>query len=195
MNRRHRQILDAIRSIGEVRVIRIALQIAAVMVLLFLVIACTPTKFSLIQKDVTYYGHPERILVINTFPTPGTRKVFEDEIVKVLKDRGIDAVVSYPVISDPLVSDEDVLASQAMGAGADTVLVNRYVNREMDVLEHGVINIKYINTQTDVYDMKSRRVVFSISAETSIKQGRPLIPQIETYIRDMIHKMSQEGLF
>ncbi len=193
MNRQRRKILDVKRSIGEMRVIRISLQFAAFMMLMFLVIACTPTKFSPIWKDVTYHGHPERILVINTFPTPGTRRVFEDEIVKALKDRGIEAVVSYPSMSDPLVSDKDVLAQQAKRAGADTVLVNRYVSRAMDDLTPGAI--KHINTQTDVYDMKSNRVVFSVSAETSIKQGRPFVPQMETYIRDMINKMSQEGLF
>jgi hypothetical protein len=174
------------------RVIRISLQFAAFM-MLFLVIACTSTKFSAISKDVTYHGHPERILVINTFPTPGTRRVFEDELVKALKDRGIDAVVSYPVMPDPLVSDKDVLASQAKRAGADTVLVNRYVGRAMDDLTPGTI--KHINTQTEIYDMKSNRLVFSASAETWIKQRRPFVPQIETYSRDMINKLSQERLF
>ncbi len=159
----------------------------------FFILACTSTKFSTISKDVTYHGHPERILVVNTFPTPGTRKVFEDEFVKVLKDRGIDAVVSYPVMPDPLVLDKDVLESQAIRAGADAVLVNRYVGRAMDDLTPG--NIKYINTKTEVYDMKSNRLVFSASAETWIKQRRPFVPQIETYISDMINKLSQERLF
>jgi hypothetical protein len=180
------------RSIREMRAIRIILQFAAFM-MLFLVIACTSTKFSAISKDMTYHGHPERILVINTFPTPGTRRVFEDELVKALKDRGIDAVVSYPVMPDPLVSDKDVLASQAKRAGADTVLVNRYVGRAMDDLTPGTI--KHINTQTEIYDMKSNRLVFSASAETWIKQRRPFVPQIETYSRDMINKLSQERLF
>ncbi len=173
------------------RVIRMSLQFAAFM-MLFLVTACTSTKFSAISKDVTYHGRTERILVINTFPTPGTRRVFEDELVKALKDHGIDAVVSYPVMPDPLVSDKDVLASQAKEVGADTVLINRYVGRAMDDLTHGAI--KYINTQTDVYDMKSNRLIFSASAETWIKQRRPFVPQIETYIRDLINKLSQEGL-
>jgi len=134
------------------RVLRIRLQFAA-FALLFLIIACTSTKFSGILKDVTYHGHPERILVINTFPTPGTRMVFEDELVKVLKEHGIDAVASYSVMPKPPVSDKDVLASQAKEVGADTVLTNRYLGRTMDDLEPGKTDS--INTQTDVYDMKS----------------------------------------
>jgi hypothetical protein len=94
---------------------------------------------------------------------------------------------------DPLVSDKDVLASQAKRAGADTVLVNRHVGRAMDDFTPGTI--KYINTQTEVYDIKSNRLVFSVSAQTWIKQRKPFVPQIETYIRDMLNKLSQEGLF
>jgi len=177
------------------RVIRIYMQFAALM-MLFPVIACTSTKFSIMYKDETYRGHPERFLVINTFPTPGTRRVFEDELVEALKNRRIDAVVSYWIMPDLPVFDKDVLASLAKEAGADTVLINRYVNRgmeEVDVRE-GIYKT-YIYTQTDVYDMKSNKLVFSASAETLIKNGQPYVPQIETYIRNMINKLSQEGLF
>ncbi len=177
------------------RVIEKSLQFVTFM-MLFLVIACTSTKFSAISKDVTYHGHPEKILVINTFPTPGTRIVFEDEIVKALKDRGIDAVVSYPVMPDPLVSDE-VFVSQAKEAGADTVLIIGFVGQsiENNTPEPWDINKLYINTKTYVYDIKSNRVVFRISAETHVKEGRPRVPQIEAYIMDILNKLSQEGLF
>ena len=174
------------------RVIRIYMQFAALM-MLFLVFACTSTKFSTLYKDVTYRGHPERFLVINTLPT---RRVFEDTLVQALKDRGIDAVASYLVIPDLPVSYEDVLASLAKEAGADTVLINRYVNREMEDVGLGEsVYITYINAQTDVYDMKSNKLVFSASTETRIKSGRPLVPQIETYVRYIINRLSQEGLF
>jgi hypothetical protein len=188
MNCRRRQTLEVERSIREMRVIRISLQFAAFM-MLFLVTACTSTKFSAISKDVTYHGHPERILVINTFPTLGTRRVFEDELVKGLKDH-VDAVVSYPLCLTSRV--ERTFLRHEQRAGADTVLINRYVGRAMDDLTPGTI--KYVNTQTDVYDMKSNRLIFSATAETRIKQRRPFIPQIETYIKDMINKLSQEGL-
>jgi len=204
MNRRRRQILDVERSIGEMRVIRISLQFAAFMMLLSLVIACTSTKFSTMYKDVTYQGHPQRFLVINTFPYSGTRRIFEDELVKALKARGMDAVVSYNVMPDPIVSDKDVLASLAKEAGADTVLINRYVNRVIDEpktyagsegMASEIPTTKYIITQTDVYDMKSDRLVYSASAETRIKDGKPFVPQIETFVRKIINKLSQEGLF
>ncbi len=175
------------------RLLRISLLFGALMTL-FLVIACTstPTKFFIDWKDEAYHRRPGRILVFNTFPAPGTRRVFEDEFVKALKDRGIDAAVSYRVMPDPLVSDNDVLASLAKEAGADTVLINRYVAREMDEYDPGAT--KHIYTQTDIYDMKSNSLIFSVSAETWIKQGKPYVPQLETYIRDVINKLSQEGL-
>jgi len=177
------------------RTIRIYVQFAALM-MLFLVIACTPTKFSTtLYKDTTYSRRPQRFLVINTYSIPETRRILEDTLVMGLKDRGIDAVVSYPVIPDLPVPDEDVVKSLAKEAGADTILIIRYVNRDIDDLGLGTsLYVTYINSQIDVYDMKSNKQVFSASAETRIKNGEPLVPQFETYVRNVINMLSQEGL-
>ena len=75
--------------------------------------ACTSTKFSAVWKDETYEGHPGKILVISTFQNPANRRLFEDDLVKSLKDRGTDAVVSYTVMPDPAVSDKNTIALHA----------------------------------------------------------------------------------
>jgi hypothetical protein len=185
------------RRIGNMRVSRISLQFAAfVMFLLF--IACSSTKFSLAWKDETYQGHPEKILVINAFPNPVNRRLFEDEFVKALKDRGIDAVVSYTVMPNPVVSDENAIAAQAKEVNADTVLINRPLGTRMgESGGHGNIYYEdlYINTQTDVYDMKSNRLVLSTSAETWIRQGSPYSSRIHSYVKDLVNKLSRQGLF
>jgi len=179
------------------RVSRISLQFA-VFVMLLLFNACATTKFSVIWKDDTYKGHPEKVMVINAFTNPMNRRLFEDEFVKALKDRRIDAVVSYTVMPNPVVSDQDAIAAQAKEVGADTVLINRATGTRMDESGgHGNITYQdlYIITQTDVYDMKSNRLILSASAETWIRQGEPYSSRIHSYVMDLVNKLSQQGLF
>jgi hypothetical protein len=166
--------------------------------MLFLFLACASTKFPIIWKDETYLGHPKKILVINSFPNPVNRRLFEDELVKTLKDRGIDAVASYPVMPNPLVSNETAIAAQAKKAGADSVLINRPLGtRTAESGGHGNVYYEdlFISTQTDVYDMKSNRLILSVSAETWIRQDTPYSSRIHSYIKDLVDMLSQEGLF
>jgi hypothetical protein len=158
---------------GKMRVSKISSQFS-VFVMLLLLIACSSTKFSAIWKDETYHGRPEKILVINTFPNPENRRLFEDELVKALKDHGVNAVVSYTVMPNPVVSNKSTIAVQAKEVSADTVLINKALGTKMSESGgHGNIYYEdlYINTQTDVFDMKSNRLVLSVSAETWIRQG------------------------
>ena len=185
------------------RVIRISLQCTA-FVMLFHITACTKptTNFSSIWKDETYQVQTEKILVINAFRDPGYRRQFEDGFVTALKDRRIDAVVSYrvmPDISTPVLVDKDAIAVHAKAVGADIVFINRPLGREQKdvwVSSDGTDQYKlYLHTQTDVYDIKSNRLVFSVSAETRIQESELFADQIQSYIKDLVHKMSQAGLF
>ena len=176
---------------------RASLQFAAVaMVSLF--IACTTTKFSVTWKDEGYQGHPKKILVINTFPNPVNRRIFEDELVKVLRDRGIDAAVSYTVMPNPVLPDENAILALGKGANADTVLVNKPVGlRNEESGGPGGIYYEnfFVNTQTDVYDMNLNRVVMTASAETWVRQDVSNDTQMYYYVKDLVKKLSQLGLF
>jgi hypothetical protein len=166
--------------------------------------ACTPptAKFSgTIWKDETYQMRPEKILVISAFGGP-SRRVFEDEFVKALKDRGIDAVVSYtfmPEMPAPVLVDKDAIVVQAKAVGADTVLINRPLERERKdiwVSADGTNKYKlYIDTQTDLYDIKSDRMIMNISAETRVYEDKPYTDQLQSYIKSLVNMMSQHKLF
>ncbi len=171
--------------------------------MLFLFIACASTKFSTIWKDETYQGHPRKILVINSFPNPSTRRVFEDEIVKALKERRIDAVTSYTTMPDAVMTDKDAIAAQAKEVGADTVMVNKLIGLKKDEIATGggysytglVYADVYIDTQTDVYDMNLNKLVLSASAETWIQPDDPYSKQIKSFVKDLVNQLSQLGLF
>jgi hypothetical protein len=190
------------RSNGEMRALRIALQFAA-FIMLFLFMACTSTstKFSTIWKDQAYQVQPEKILVISAFQNPATRWTFEDELVRALKSRGIDAVMSYTVMPDmpaTVLDDKAAIAAKAKEVAADTVLINGPVGRTADVfMDVSSVAHKgiYINTQTDVFDMKSDRLIMSASAETWVRNGIPYTIVVQSYVKDLVNKFSQQGLF
>jgi len=168
--------------------------------MLSLFMACMPptTKFSSIWKDETYQVRPEKILVINAFKFPSNRTLFEEDFVKALKDRRIDAVVSYNVMPDPVVDDKEAIAVQAKAVGADTVLINRPLETaQKEVLITGgtLFGEAYIHTQTEVYDMKSNRLVFGATAETWLQKDKPYADQIQSYIKDLVNMMSRQKLF
>jgi hypothetical protein len=171
------------------RIIRLSLQFA-LFCMLFLFLACTSTQFSTIWKDETYQGHPEKILVINSLPNPATRRIFEDELVKALKERGKDAVMSYTFMPAPVVSDKDAIAAQAKVVGADTVLISSSIGPQMDATGD-----RYLNIQTDVYDIKSNKLVFSAATKTRIRPAAPYLDQIQSYVKDLVEQQSRMGLF
>jgi hypothetical protein len=192
------------RSIGEMRVLRISLQFAAfIMMFLFMACTSTSTKFSTTWKDQAYQVKPEKILVISAFQNPATRWTFEDELVRALKNHGIDAVMSYSVMPDmpaPVLDDRGTIAAKAQEVGADTVLINRPVGRRPVDQSIGVSGATihtetYINTLTDVFDMKSNRLIMSASAETLVRSGIPYTIVVQSYVKDIVNKLSQLGLF
>ena len=181
------------------RVFKISLQFTT-FVMLTLFIACMPptTKFSSIWKDETYQVRPEKIFVINAFKFPSNRTLFEEDFVKTLKDRRIDAVVSYNVMPEPVVDDKDAIAVQAKAAGADTVLINRPLEtaqKEILITGGTLFGEAYIHTQTEVYDMKSNRLVFGATAETWLQKDKPYADQIQSYVKDLVDMMSRHKLF
>jgi hypothetical protein len=171
------------------------------MLFLFMACASTSTEFSTLWKDQAYQVQPQKVLVISAFQNPGTRWTFEDELVRALKNRGIDAVMSYTVMPDmpaPVPDDKEAIAAKAKEVGADTVLINgpfgRTTDEFMDAsgVTHKDIHIK---TQTEVFDMKSNRLIMSASAETQVRNGVPYTILVQAYVKDLMNTLSQLGLF
>jgi hypothetical protein len=170
----------------------------AAFIMLFIFLACTSTKFSDTWKDVTYKGPPKKILVINMFQEPSTRRLFEDEIVMALKDYHVEAVVKYTVAPpDQIVFDKDSLAAQAKEVGADTVLITRSLGARRDPPSTGAGG-SYLNTRTDVYDRKSNKFISFVTAETPIRQTgiqQFVIHDVPSFVNDLVDELSRLGLF
>jgi len=104
-----------------------------------------------------------------------------------------------PDIPALVLVDKDAIVEQAKAVGADIVLVNKPLGTERKdvwVSADGVDEYKlYIQTQTNVYDMKSNRLIMSASSETRIKKEKPYADQIQSFIKDLVNMMSQQKLF
>jgi len=179
------------------RVLKLSMQFAA-FITLFIFLACTSTKFSDIWKDETYQGHPEKILVISTFKDPKIRRLFQDETVKALKDHKVDAVAKYfGFAPETVASDKDALTALAKEVGADTVLITGPAGTKRDAT--GTSGRPYLHTQTDIYDMKTNKLISFASAETRIQEDSPdprhYLDQVPSYAKDLVNKLSKAGLF
>jgi len=167
---------------------------AFIMLFSFLACASTSTKFSDTWKDETYQGPPEKILVISTFKDPKIRRLFQDETVKALKDIKINAVTKYSAFSpDKLASDMDSIVALAKEVGADTVLITGPVDIQRDKSMN-----PYLSTHTDVYDMKTNKLISFASAETQILEDSPdpkhYLDHVPSYAKDLVNNLSQTGL-
>jgi hypothetical protein len=180
------------RRIGDMRVIRLYLQFAA-FVMVFNVLACAPasTKFSELWKDGAYQGPPAKILVINMFKDASIRGLFQDEMVKALKEHNVDAVAKRTVVApDQVVYNMEAMAAQAKEVGADTVLITKPA---------GFSENSYLNTRTDVYDMKTNKLISFVSAETRMRMKftdlQDYYNYVPSYVKDLVNKLSEAGLF
>jgi hypothetical protein len=83
--------------------------------------------------------------------------------------------------------------------GADTVLINEPLDRTADVFTgasgEAVFKGMYINTLTEVFDMKSNRLIMRASAETWVRSGVPYTILVQSYVKDLMNMLSQLGLF
>ena len=185
------------RMIANVKVFRGYFLLAGSLLLL-LVSSCAVTKFSSAWRDDSYSGHPQKVLVINTFPEPATRRMFEDEFVRVLTEQGRETIASYTV-SDSLIAKREAYISQAASIGADTVLVNQLHNPRENAVESpwGVYTFEdiIVSTKTEVYDVKSGRLILTVIAETRILRDLPSKREIRLYVNKIIEKLSGLGLF
>jgi hypothetical protein len=94
------------------------------------------------------------------------------------------------------VIDKSAIALHAKELGADAVLINKPLGTKMDEAGgvFGVYEDLHIKTQTDVYDIKSDRLILSITAETWIRQDVPYSIHIQSYVKDLVRELSRMGL-
>ncbi len=104
---------------------------AAMTAILFTLTACTGTKLVAQWRDDAYAGHPAKIFVITVLDDRGPKTLVEDEFVRLLKAHGTGAVASYTVFPAGPQPTKEAVLEKVKEQGADTVLVVRFLRKEM----------------------------------------------------------------
>ncbi len=161
-----------------------------------LLAACASTKFISVWKDDTYQGKPARIMVVAESSKPAVRRLLEEEFVKELKKHETDAISSYAVLPDQSLTDKGAIYAKAREVGADAVLATRLVGRKVSTSESAWITYEdqYIDTTTDIYDMKSGKQIFTASSETWRNENISDNAQIQSFAKAIIQKLSEQNL-
>jgi len=96
-----------------------------------ILITCAPaTTMHSVWKDDSYQGPLKKVLVVGIAKRPAGKRFFEDEFVRQLKSRGVDAVPGYSVFKDDELKDRDRVAKKVRELGFDAVLVTRMVDKK-----------------------------------------------------------------
>jgi hypothetical protein len=95
-----------------------------------LVTACASTQLTSVWKDPSYQARPAKVMVIGLAKRPEIRRLFEDEFVRQLKERGTDAIASYTVLADQQQNDQAAIAAKVKELGADSILLTRLVSKK-----------------------------------------------------------------
>lgn len=183
--------------------------------------ACATTKLTSVWKDQTYLEQPRKIMVIGVAKKPVNKRILEDEFVRQLKARGMDAVASYTVMPDEKQGDQAVIAEKMKEQGADAVLISRmaskktvhtyipgsvyypppYYGKWRDYYGHGYQAVytpgylaedEYALMETNLYDAGTDKLIWSAASETEIWGSHQ--DQIISYIGVMVNAMADQKL-
>ena len=160
-------------------------------------------------------------MVIGVSKSAMNRRIFEDEFVRQLQARGVEAVASYTVLPDRKQDDQAAIAARVMEQQADTVLITRLVSKKKvqvyvpgtayyppshygrwrDYYGYGYQAIyspgymtedEYALIETNLYDAVSDKLIWAASSETGIRgSDRKLI---HSFIGTMVNAMSENNL-
>ncbi len=171
----------------------------SVVALSILLAACTSTKFISVWKDDTYKGKPARIMIVAESNMPELRRMLEEEFVKALKKHETDAISSYALLPDLSLTEMGAIYARAREVGADAVLATRFIGRMVKTSETSesvwtTHEDQYIDTTTEIYDMKSGKKIWTASSETRRKMNISDNAQIQSFVKAIIQKLSAQKL-
>jgi hypothetical protein len=104
-----------------------------------IICACATTALRSVWEDKSYQGSPFRkVLIIGVFQEQAAERFFEDEFVREMKKKGVDAIPGYRVFPEGRMTKQELMAkvsemgnemvSKVNEMGIDSVLVARLVD-------------------------------------------------------------------
>jgi hypothetical protein len=181
---------------------------------LALIAGCASVSLEESWKSPDYKGTGfKKVMVLGMARRPEVRKMFEDDLVKQLKDCGIEAVPSYVNLKEAWPMDRAAVSKAVKECGADSVLVTGLLRhdgltqpavRQGDVAEHvtqsaGRIEdpapaYKYsmVELESHLFDVANKRVVWA--ARTKNTAPRDLNTDVQDFARIIAKDLKDKGL-
>jgi hypothetical protein len=125
-----------------------------VLLLLFSVTACTPTKLVDARKDPSYTGGPlKSVMVLDIAESPSSRKLFEETFSKEFRAEGVEAITSLGAIpgdvkldKDNLDSHKEIIKAAASKQGVQAILITHLVGVEEKQQYHPPMYDPFVST-------------------------------------------------
>lgn len=182
-----------------------------------ILIGCATTKLTMVWKDQSFHGTIKKVVVVGTFKKPSTRNFFEDEFVRQLKARGVDAIASYTLLPIDKLSSKDVLIDKIKATGADAALVTRmvdkktvqtYVPGEVYVVPDYyyywgpyfnyvytpgyMVSEEYAFAETNIYNTGNGKLVWSAGSRTLLSGDNQNL--ITSFVSTMVDRLAADKL-
>ncbi|NTU41586.1 MAG: DUF4136 domain-containing protein [Nitrospirales bacterium] len=196
---------------------RMWLLLFALVLSLFALTSCATTRITAEWKDETFHETLHKVVVVASFRSEAVRNSFEDEFVRQLSSRGVEAIASYtlPGLGDLKKKEKVIEEIQKIGAGAALVtrLLDRrtartYVPGQVYVMPSYyyywgpyfdylyspgyIVEEEYAHAETNIYETKDKRLVWSARSETLLSgRSRDLI---KSFVETMADEIARGGL-
>jgi hypothetical protein len=163
-----------------------------------------------VWKDNNYSSQIKKIFIIGVSQNNNIRREFEDEFVKQLATKGIEAIPSHSILSPDKMLDKNTIVSKIKDLNIDGVIVTKLINKAglsspqkaMTYHTHYVESVHvtsryrasqdHVMLETNLYDTKTEELVWSGLSESFLfrRTSDPIKPFIEV----MIQRLSNDDM-
>jgi hypothetical protein len=193
-----------------------ALPIVLLLAVSLLASACAGTRLTSVWKDDAYHEMPRKIVVLSMLWNPKNRPRLEDEFVRQLKARGIDAVPGHQVVPEDKPPEKAVLAARFKEAGVDTLLLTRLVDKTaslrytQDPAAYRVPEYygtwpayygggypmaqeaEYAIAEVNLYDVETEKLIWAAMSQTEMQTNKRAV--MESYVVDILEALRKQQL-
>jgi len=157
----------------------------------------------------------KKIMVMGVAKQPQDRKLYEDEFIRQLKAKGVEAVSSYTLIKHENMWDKETIVKTIKGMEFDGVIITQvqrskekasYQRHEYDLYDYysysypiapyyhrgRTIYQQSFGFESNLYDAKTQDLAFSLSSETYAQDN--IHKRLGSYIEIVINKLVQNNL-
>jgi hypothetical protein len=175
-----------------------------------------------VERDESREVAPiKKTLVVASFPRRDTNDALEDEWVKQLRKRGVDAHALHVLLPGASAADEQSVVEVVKGHAIDTVLVSKLVRTRTDestmstttqadgsvsgmygdyqsdtsVASQGTYAVEreVAVVQTNLRDTKTEKIFWSARADSSLEDSPEVL--IQSFVEVMIKEMAKTRVF